>query len=88
MSMAAGLKAMRAVELATSVVAIELLCAAQAHDLLRPLQSSAPLVAVHERLRRDVPTLEHDRPPSRDIAVITQLITTGELERACAMKVN
>jgi histidine ammonia-lyase len=88
MSMAAALKAFAAVELASQVIAIELLCAAQAHDLLRPLVSSPPLVRVHARLREHVPTLDDDRPPSRDIASITELIASGDLERACAMKVN
>ena len=40
MSMAAALKAERAVALARHVVAIELLCAAQAIDLLAPLTTS------------------------------------------------
>ena len=88
MSMAATLKAFRAVELATQVVAIELLCAAQAHDLLRPLMTSPPLARAHARLRDRVPPLDDDRPPSRDVAAITELIASGDLERACAMKVN
>ncbi len=88
MSMAAGLKAMRALDLARHIVAIELLCAAQAIDLLKPLQSSEALSRVHQRVRKDVPPLEHDRPPAPDIASITQLIASGELERACARKVN
>ncbi len=41
MSMAAGLKAARALELARGVIAIELLCACQALDLLAPLTTSA-----------------------------------------------
>jgi histidine ammonia-lyase len=88
MSMAAGLKASRAVELAQHVLAIELLCAAQAIDLLHPLISSEPLINVHRALRQHVPMLEHDRPPSPDIAAIVALIASGELERACARKVN
>ena len=88
MSMAAGLKAMRAVDLARHVVAIELLCAAQAIDLLQPLASSAVLMQVHGALRAHVPTLEHDRPPAPDIAAIVRMIDTGELERASADKVN
>ena len=88
MSMAAGLKASRALELARSVIAIELLCACQAIDLLAPLTTSAPLARVQQRVRARVPTLEHDRPPSRDVDVITELIVAGEIERACAMKVN
>jgi histidine ammonia-lyase len=88
MSMAAALKASRVVELAEHVVAIELLCAAQAIDLLHPLATSEPLMSVHRALRRIVPTLEHDRPPSPDIAAIVAIIANGELERACALKVN
>src|SRR5262245_11057688 len=88
MSMAAGLKASRALELARSVVAIELLCACQALDLLEPLATSVPLARVRHRVRARVPTLEDDRPPSRDIELITELIVAGEIERACAMKVN
>jgi histidine ammonia-lyase len=88
MSMAAALKASRALELARQVLAIELLCACQAIDLLAPITSSAPLMRVHETIRARVPTLERDRPPSPDIARITAMIEGGDLERACALKVN
>jgi len=88
MSMTAALKAARAVELARHVVAIELLCAAQAIDLLQPLESSAALMPVHRALRRHVAVLEHDRPPAPDIAAIVRMIDSGELERASANKVN
>jgi histidine ammonia-lyase len=88
MSMAAGLKAARALDLARQVVAVEVLCACQALDLLRPLAPSAPLARVHDFIRARVPVLEHDRPPSRDLAVITDAIASGELERACGVNVN
>src|SRR5687768_9751861 len=88
MSMAAALKAARAVELARSVIAIELLCASQAIDLLQPLTTSPPLARVHAAIRSRVPTLEEDRPPSRDINAITDLIARGDVERACGVKVN
>jgi histidine ammonia-lyase len=88
MSMAAGLKAMRALELARHVVAVELLCACQAIDLLAPLTTSVPLSRVHEIIRARVPTLDEDRPPSYDLAVITELIASGELERAIPVVVN
>ena len=51
MSMGAAHKASRALHLATRVVAIELLCGAQAIDLLAPLQPSASLRSVHTSLR-------------------------------------
>ena len=88
MSMAAALKATRALELARQVIAVEVLCACQAIDLLAPLVSSTPLMRVHETIRARVPTLERDRPPSHDIAQITAMIEAGDLERACALKVK
>ena len=88
MSMTAALKAARAAALARSVIAIELLCASQAIDLLAPLQTSPPLSRVHAAIRARVSTLEDDRPPSHDIERITQLIARGDIERACGMKVN
>jgi histidine ammonia-lyase len=88
MSMSAGLKAARALELARAVVAIELLCACQAIDLLSPLRSSPPLMRAHDFIRARVPTLDADRSTSHDLTRITELIATGEVERACAMKVN
>jgi histidine ammonia-lyase len=88
MSMSAALKAARAVELTRTVIAIELLCASQAIDLLAPLRTSAALAPVHAAVREQVPPLDHDRPLSRDIERIAAMIARGGLERACAVKVN
>lgn len=77
MSMGAALKCARAVDLATHVIAIELLCASQAIDLLAPLQTSPRLQQVHTRIRRDVPALGADRPPAPDIAALAALIDGG-----------
>ena len=88
MSMGASLKAERALQLATRVIAIEVLLACQAIDLLAPLVTSAALAPVHARVRSDVPTLTADRPPSPDIEAISELITRGALQRACAAEVK
>jgi histidine ammonia-lyase len=88
MSMAAALKAERALALARQVVAIELLCACQALDLLAPLTTSAPLARVHETIRARVPPLDRDRPPSPDIEAIDQLIGAGAIEHAAGVVVN
>jgi len=88
MSMAAGLKAAAALDRARQVLAVELLCACQAIDLLAPLTSSPALMRVHDFIRARVPMLEHDRPPSRDLTTITELIASGDLERACSAEVN
>jgi histidine ammonia-lyase len=88
MSMAAALKADRAVTLARDVIAIELLCACQAIDLLDGLATSVPLARVHTHVRTHVPTLASDRAPSRDIHEISRLIASGEIDLSCSMKVN
>jgi histidine ammonia-lyase len=88
MSMAAALKAERALQLATRVVAIEMLLACQAIDLLAPLATAAALAPVHARVRSAVATLGDDRPPSPDIETISALIARGAVERACAIEVK
>jgi histidine ammonia-lyase len=88
MSMAAALKAERALQLARRVVAIEILLACQAIDLLAPLVTSAALAPVHARVRAAVPTLDGDRAPSPDIEQIARLIARGSLQRACGVEVK
>jgi histidine ammonia-lyase len=88
MSMTAALKAERAVALARQVVAVELLCAAQAIDLLAPLTTSGPLARVHAVIRASVAPLVHDRPPAPDIAAIDQLIARGAFDHASGVVVN
>jgi histidine ammonia-lyase len=88
MSMAAALKAARALTLATDVLAIEVLCAAQAIDLQAPLATSPPLSGVHAAVRAHVPMLVDDRPPAPDINAIHALIAEGALEYAAGLVVN
>jgi histidine ammonia-lyase len=83
MSMAAALKAARAVDLATQVVAIEALCACQGLDLLRPLTTSAPLERAAAAIRAVVPRLVDDRPPAPDIEAVAALVRAGDLAAAC-----
>ena len=83
MSMTAALKAEIAVARAREVVAIEILCACQAIDLLAPLMTSPILQCAHAFVRSRVPMLDHDRSPSPDIAAISELIASNELENSC-----
>ena len=83
MSMAAALKAERALQLATYVIAVEVLCACQAIDLLAPRTTSPALARVHALVRSHVPTLVDDRAPSPDILAIAQLIASRALENVC-----
>ena len=83
MSMTAALKAETSVTRAREVIAIELLCACQAIDLLAPLATSPALHAVHQLVRSRVPMLDDDRASSPDIVAITELIASNALEDAC-----
>src|SRR3989440_12727395 len=76
MSMTAALKAQRAVARVREVIAIEILCACQAIDLLAPLTTSPLLARVHALVRSHVPTLAADRALSPDIDAIVQLIAS------------
>jgi histidine ammonia-lyase len=88
MSMHAALKAERAVALVAHVLAVEIVCACQALDLLAPLTSSPALTAVHARVRAAVPPLVADRPPAPDIDAARRLIVDGAVEYACGLVVN
>jgi histidine ammonia-lyase len=79
MSMSAAWKAEHALDLARHVLAVEILCACQAIDLLAPLTTSPPLSRVHARIRAAVPTLGEDRPPAPDIEAIAQMIAKDEI---------
>jgi histidine ammonia-lyase len=83
MSMTAALKAATSASRAREVIAIEILCACQAIDLLAPLASSPALQRVHQLVRSRVPVLDDDRAPAPDIVEIAALISTNALEDAC-----
>ncbi|MGP1272540.1 MAG: histidine ammonia-lyase [Phycisphaerales bacterium] len=76
----AAAKAARAVELARAVVAIELLCAAEAIEHHRPLRTGDRLETAHARVRATVPRLKDDRPPAPDIESIAGLIARGAFD--------
>jgi histidine ammonia-lyase len=88
MSMHASLKAERALQLATHVIAVEILCACQAIDLRKPLESSAPLMRAYRIVRDRVPMLVNDRPPAPDLDAIVEIIRSGKLEYATGIVVN
>jgi histidine ammonia-lyase len=61
------------------ILAIELLYAAQAIDLRRPLRSSEVLEACHALVRSVVPFTDRDRVFAYDINELKRLISTGKL---------
>jgi histidine ammonia-lyase len=73
----AALKARRVVERVSEVVAIELLCAAEALEYQRPLRSGAGIEAAFAAVREVVSKRTRDRPPAPDIGAILALIRAG-----------
>lgn len=67
----------QSVELATNVIAIELLVMAEAIEHHRPMKSGAIIESAVAEVRKVVPRLTKDRPPAPDIAAIAQLIRSG-----------
>jgi histidine ammonia-lyase len=66
------------------VIAVELLCAAQAMDLLtdmKPLEPGEGTRRAWEMIRRQVPFLDKDRVLAEDIAAMVRLLRSGALIR-------
>jgi histidine ammonia-lyase len=74
MGMWAALKCRRVARNVRTILAIELLAAAQGVDLLRPLASSAPLEALHAALRERVPRWDEDREMAPDLAAAEEFL--------------
>jgi histidine ammonia-lyase len=70
-------KARRVADRVTEVVAIELLCAAEALEYQRPLRSGAGVEAAHAAVREVVSRRTADRPPAPDIAALVGRIRAG-----------
>jgi histidine ammonia-lyase len=77
MGMEAARKATRAVTCLQYVLAVELMCAAQALEFLKPLTPSTGVVAAHELVRRHVDPLEGDRVLGGDIERLRELVESG-----------
>lgn len=67
-------KAARAVELARSIIAIELLCSSEGIEAHRPHTSGKAVEDAVKTIRAVVPSLTEDRSPSPDISAIEELI--------------
>ncbi len=72
-----------------NILAVELLCAAQAFDYRRPLRSSPILEACHERVRGVIDHAEEDRVFMEDLEKAAVMVCSGRLvdaSRAAAAK--
>jgi histidine ammonia-lyase len=80
MGMAAALKARQVVENVRTCLAIELLVAAQAIDLRRPLRPAARVAEAHRRIRERVAPLDGDRELHKDVEAVCELVDGGALD--------
>jgi histidine ammonia-lyase len=69
-----ALKLRNIVKNVETVLAIELMCAAQGIDFLAPLPPGTGSGKAHKLIREHVPTLDHDRMISLDISEIAAMI--------------
>jgi len=77
----AGRHALKVVENAARVVALELLCACRALEFRRPLTAGSGCERLYGMVRRRVPTPEGDRPISGACETLARWVTSGEISR-------
>jgi len=77
MGVGAALKAREAVQLLESILAIELMTAAQALEFLRPLRAGSGVEAAHSLVREHVAALEEDRELAPDFRALEARVREG-----------
>lgn len=82
MGMTSALKARTVVENTRTILAIELMCAAQALEHRRPLTPGAGVTPVRDAIRERITPLTEDRILHRDIEEMCRLIDAGTLHEA------
>jgi histidine ammonia-lyase len=80
MAMGAAWKLRRIVNNVAHILAIELMCGAQAIDFRAPLQPAKRVARLHAHVRELVPHLDRDRVPSGDIATLRTAIGNGTFD--------
>lgn len=79
MSAQAAFNARRVLENTTKIVAVELLCGAQALEFVEGLSPGVGTEQAYEHVRERVDPLTDDRPLSGEIETIEQLVSSGAL---------
>lgn len=88
MGMTASLKAKQILENLVPVIAIEMLCAAQAMEFRKPLKPGKGTKIAYEKIREVVPKLENDRVLYPDIAKIVKLIKENTILSAVEKEIG
>jgi len=84
MAMGAAWKLRRIVRNVQHILGIELMCAMQGIDYLRPMRSSTGVERAHARVRALVATLGDDRVLAGDIAALADAVARGEFTETAA----
>jgi histidine ammonia-lyase len=79
MAMGAAIKLRRIVHNVTHVLAIELLCAAEALEFRRPLRSSPAIEEAYRRVRQYVAVVERDRFLAPELTALAAAVRSGAL---------
>ncbi|MGH7448307.1 MAG: aromatic amino acid lyase, partial [Longimicrobiales bacterium] len=79
MGVAAALKAREAVGLLETLAALELMCAAQALEFLKPLEPGRGVAVAYQFVRERVAPLGQDRVLAPDIMALEALVRDGVL---------
>ena len=87
MGMTASLHAKKVLENVERIVAIEMLCAAQALEFLDEKAGKGTEIA-KEIIRKYVKSMDEDRPPHRDIHKIIEIIKTREILEEIEKKIG
>ncbi len=74
-----GRKTFQIIENLEYILAVELLCAAQAFDYRRPMKSGLIIEACHNMIRKKIDHAEEDRIFANDIREVHEIITAGAL---------
>jgi histidine ammonia-lyase len=85
MGMTGALKLRQIVDNAEKIVAIELMCAAQAIEFRRPLKASREVERAHEAVRAIVPRLEQDRSLAPEIEALATALRAGAFNEWCTI---
>lgn len=88
MGMTAAKKASEIVKNVEAILAIELMCAAQAADFRGPEKLGVGTSAAYKTIRRHVKTLEEDRILYGDVRAIIDVVKSGELARAVESQIG
>lgn len=74
-----GRKCLKVLSNLEKIQAIELLCASQALEFIRPLKTSATLEKVQARMRQDIPHFDKDEIFSQAINKAIKIVQSGDL---------